>query len=63
MDLSLLTIKEAARIQTFPDDYIFYGSKGRIYTQIGNAVPCELAYAVAKSVVEYMEKKKKIWTD
>ena len=61
--LRRLTIKEAARIQTFPDDYIFYGSKGRIYTQIGNAVPCELAYAVAKSVVEYMEKKKKIWTD
>ncbi|HEM4788150.1 TPA: DNA cytosine methyltransferase, partial [Streptococcus suis] len=52
--LRRLTIKEAARIQTFPENYIFYGSKGRVYTQIGNAVPCDLAYAVAKSVVKYL---------
>lgn len=52
--LRRLTIKEAARIQSFPDDYIFCGNKGRIYTQIGNAVPCKLAEAVAKAVIEYL---------
>lgn len=52
--LRRITIKEAARIQSFPDDYKFYGSKGMIYTQIGNAVPCKLAEAVAKAVCEYM---------
>jgi len=53
--LRRITIKEAARIQSFPDDYIFCGNKGRIYTQIGNAVPCNLAEAVAKTVVEYLK--------
>lgn len=52
--LRRLTINEAIKIQTFPDDYIFCGNKGRIYTQIGNAVPSKLAEVVAKSVVEYM---------
>ena len=49
------TIREVARIQTFPDDYKFCGNKGKIYTQIGNAVPCNLAEAVAKAVEEYLE--------
>jgi len=53
--LRRITIKEAARIQTFPDDYVFVGNKGAIYTQIGNAVPCKLAEAVAQSVIEYVE--------
>lgn len=55
--LRRITIKEAARIQTFPDNYIFCGSKGKIYTQIGNAVPCKLAEVVASAVVGYLEKK------
>ena len=55
--LRRLTIKEAVRIQTFPDDYIFSGNKGRIYTQIGNAVPCNLAEAVAKAVTAYLKKE------
>ncbi|MCW1012032.1 MULTISPECIES: DNA cytosine methyltransferase [Bacillota] len=54
--LRRITIKEAARIQTFPDDYIFCGNKGKIYTQIGNAVPCKLAEAVAKAIMEYLKK-------
>ena len=54
--LRRLTINEAIRIQTFPDDYIFCGNKGKIYTQIGNAVPCNLAEAVAKATLKYMEK-------
>lgn len=53
--LRRLTIKEAVRIQTFPDDYVFCGNKGRIYTQIGNAVPCNMAEAVAKAVVRYLD--------
>lgn len=52
--LRRITIKEAARIQTFPDDYIFCGNKGKIYTQIGNAVPCKLAQVVARAVIQYM---------
>lgn len=55
--LRRITIKEAARIQSFPDDYIFCGNKGKIYTQIGNAVPCKLAEAVAKAVIAYLSKK------
>lgn len=50
--LRRLTIKEAAAIQTFPDNYIFKGAKSSIYTQIGNAVPCKLAECVAKSVIQ-----------
>ena len=52
--LRRITINEAIRIQTFPDDYIFKGNKGKIYTQIGNAVPCKLAEAVAKTVIDYL---------
>ena len=53
--LRRLTINEAMRIQTFPDDYVFCGNKGRIYTQIGNAVPCNMAEAVAKAVAKYLD--------
>ncbi len=47
-----LTIREAARIQTFPDDWLLNGSWTECMRQIGNAVPVDLAYAVAKSVAE-----------
>lgn len=53
--LRRITIKEAAKIQTFPDDYIFCGNKGKIYTQIGNAVPCKMAEAVARAVIAYLD--------
>jgi DNA (cytosine-5)-methyltransferase 1 len=45
-----ITHREAARLQTFPDDFIFEGSKIEIAKQIGNAVPPRLAEAVARSV-------------
>lgn len=48
--LRYLTVREAARVQTFPDDYEFSGSWGEGMRQIGNAVPVMLAEAVAKSV-------------
>lgn len=45
-----LTVKECAAIQTFPVGYKFCGTKTKQYKQIGNAVPCLFAEAVAKSV-------------
>lgn len=55
--LRRITIKEAAKIQTFPDEYVFCGNKGKIYTQIGNAVPCKMAEAVARAVITYLDEK------
>lgn len=46
------TIREAARIQTFPDDWHLTGSWGEAMRQIGNAVPVDLAHAVARSVAD-----------
>jgi len=54
-----LTIRESARIQTFPDSYIFKGSICSQYKQIGNAVPVKLAKYLAKSIYKYYKKIKK----
>jgi len=50
-----LSTIECALIQTFPADYIWKGSVGSIYKQIGNAVPCLLAKAVAKPIADYLK--------
>ncbi len=42
----VITAREAARFQSFPDDYYFYGNKKDLLTQIGNAVPCLFAKAI-----------------
>ena len=46
-----LTIREYARIQTFPDEWEFYGPMSAQYKQIGNAVPVNLAWAVGRSLI------------
>lgn len=49
-----ITIREAARLQSFPDWFEFIGTETRIFTQIGNAVPPMLAYALANSTRDYL---------
>lgn len=52
------TVREAARIQSFPDDFEFAGSRGEKYKQIGNAVPPLFAEALAKSIRSNLDKLK-----
>lgn len=49
-----LSPREAARIQTFPDYYIFKGTPNQWYAQIGNAVPVKLAEFIGKEIIKYL---------
>ena len=49
-----LSPREAARIQSFPDDYVFMGPKNSWYTQIGNAVPPLLGKNIGETLIKYM---------
>lgn len=51
-----LSVAEYARIQQFPDNWVFTGSMNAKYRQIGNAVPVGLAYAVARCLMEHIRK-------
>lgn len=50
-----LNVREYARIQTFPDSYIFSGGMAAQYKQIGNAVPVKLAEAVARQISQFLQ--------
>ena len=49
------TVREAARLQSFPDSFIFFGTKTDQYKQVGNAVPPLLAKALAAALLEILE--------
>ncbi len=49
-----LTVREYARIQTFPDEWLFMGNLTDQYKQIGNAVPVNLAYAIGRSLIRLL---------
>lgn len=53
-----LSAREAARIQSFPDDFIFYPSTSSAYKQIGNAVPPVMAWHVARAVQKFLDEVK-----
>jgi len=48
------TVREYARIQTFPDDWKFMGSVSQRYKQIGNAVPCNLGQEIGYSIIKFL---------
>lgn len=52
-----LTVREYARIQTFPDSWQFAGGIGSQYKQIGNATPVKLAEAIGRAVIKALEQK------
>jgi DNA (cytosine-5)-methyltransferase 1 len=51
-----LTIREAARAQSFPDEFVFSGNWGNVRKAIGNAVPPLLAEAIAEALMEQLFK-------
>jgi DNA (cytosine-5)-methyltransferase 1 len=55
-----ITLREAARLQSFPDDYIFKGNSAQIATQIGNAVPPRMMAGIARSLFAALSGKEPI---
>ncbi|MEA5015106.1 MAG: DNA cytosine methyltransferase [Candidatus Limiplasma sp.] len=54
--LRYYTVRESARLQTFPDDYLFHGSWTESMRQIGNAVPVRLANVIGEEVMKHLER-------
>ena len=57
-ELRTLSVREAARIQSFPDDFEFVGNQQSTYVQVGNAVPPLLGKAIGESIKKYLEDSK-----
>ena len=55
LEVRPFNIRESARIQSFPDDWVFVGSMASKYKQIGNAVPCNLAKEVGKEIIKALK--------
>ena len=55
-----ITVREAARLQSFPDDFDFISNRGNAYQMIGNAVPPKLAKAVAESIYELIKEEENV---
>ena len=51
-----ISVREAARLQTFPDSFVFCGSKDKQYQQVGNAVPPIMAKSIAKKIAQILTK-------
>ena len=50
-----LTAREAARLKSFPDDFIFMGANNNWYAQIGNAVPVILAEIIGNQLIKHLK--------
>lgn len=54
------SVRENARIQSFPDEWVFCGKMAEQYRQVGNAVPCNLAREIGKSIANYLTKVEEV---
>ena len=53
------TVRESARLQSFPDDFLFYGNQSDQFKQVGNAVPPMLGKVIAERLKEYINEEER----